>query len=160
MPDAPEPPKLLPRHRKLYRDAEVCAAVDALLAEPPMSVAEMRRRLVERFGEQRAPRVAALTRYVSRVRDGDDPANRPPKTVVPPGRAGPIYRDVEVRAAADLLLRRPLTGEVILRMLVERFGNERAPSRSAVYRYIRRERLGIGYRSPRLWGIRRDERAQ
>lgn len=144
-----------PRHRLLRRDAEVCGAVDGLLAGPPLPVTELHRRLVAGFGAARAPSRSALARYVALVRFGDDPNNRPPRMVLPP-RAGPIYRDAEVRAAADLLLRRPLTGEAILRLLVERFGKGRAPSRSALYRYVRRERLGIGYRPPRLWGVPRE----
>jgi hypothetical protein len=159
MAEAPRPGGATPgRWHELYRDAEACAAADALLAEAPMPVAGMHRRLVERFGEARAPSYATLTRYVSLVRDGDDPNNRPPKTVIPPGRAGPINRDAEMRAAADALLAEaPMPVAGMHRRLVERFGEARAPSRSALYRHIRRGRLGIGYRSPRLWGIRRDE---
>ena len=82
---------------------------------------------------------------------------RPPR-YVPPGSKGLLYRDAEVRAALDALLRRPLTIDQLRALLGDQLGPERTPSRSAIGRYTRRERLGFGYRAPRLWGVPRPDR--
>lgn len=75
----------------------------------------------------------------------------PPKYVLPSG-GGCIYRDMEVRRLLDELWPRPMTGKAMLQLIIDRLGADRAPSRSALYRYVRRARLGLGYRSPALWG--------
>jgi hypothetical protein len=72
------------------------------------------------------------------------------KMTAPPGPRSKIYHDPEVRAAVDRLLQRPLTIDAIRTNISARFGQGRTPSRSAVGRYMRRERLGLGYPHPNM----------
>jgi hypothetical protein len=70
------------------------------------------------------------------------------KLTAPSGVRSKIYHDLRVRAAIDRLMRRPLTIDEIRARIAARFGPDRTPSLSAIGRYLRRERLGMGYPRP------------
>jgi hypothetical protein len=145
-------PDAMARPRRYFdHDAELRRALDALLDGPKLGWKEIRRRLVAQLGVERTPGPAAIVNYASRRRHGCGPADLPPKMVLPP-RGGPLYRDAEVRSTVDLLLHDPMPVDAMRAMLLARFGPKRTPTRSALYRYVRRERLGVGYRPPELWG--------
>jgi len=71
-------------------------------------------------------------------------AARRPNTM-PSGVRSKIWHDAPVRRLLDRLLRQPLTLAEIRRRLATRFGQDRAPSRSAIARYVRPRRLSLGW---------------
>jgi hypothetical protein len=52
---------------KIYHDLEVRAFLDELLREP-LTIAEMRQRIEDRFGADRTPSTGAIGRYTRRRR--------------------------------------------------------------------------------------------
>lgn len=84
-----------------------------------------------------------LNRVLSALLDG---YKRPLKGVpVLPATRSKIYHDPEVRDRLESLLPLPLTIDEMHARLVDVFGAERSPSRSAIGRYTRRRRLEIGF---------------